>query len=168
MARDPREGTQSIDAARFIAELLAHRARTASGGQVELGAIDPVLVRADHDGLRVILENLLDNAHKYGGGHVRMSSSAGEGRWRLDISDRGRGFAPEAAEKLFDLHNRGSGDGMTHGAGLGLAIARALARRMGGDVTARSGGPGQGAVFTVTLLLAPAAAPAESRGVAHG
>lgn len=168
MARDPREGAQAIDASRFIAELLAHRARTASGGEVELATIEPVQVRADHDGLRVILENLLDNAHKYGGGHVRISASVGDGRWRLDISDRGRGFAPEAAEKLFDLHNRGSGDGMTHGAGLGLSIARALARRMGGDITARSGGPGQGAVFTVTLLLAPAAASAEPQGVAHG
>jgi signal transduction histidine kinase len=168
MARDPREGAQSIDAARFIAELLAHRARTASGGEVELGTIESVQVRADHDGLRVILENLLDNAHKYGGGHVRLCATAGDGRWRLDISDRGRGFAPEAAEKLFDLHNRGSGDGMTHGAGLGLSIARALARRMGGDITARSGGPGQGAVFTVTLSLAPATVPAESQGVAHG
>jgi signal transduction histidine kinase len=168
MARDPREGMQSIDAARFIADLLAHRARTASGGEIESTVIDPIQVRADHDGLRVILENLLDNAHKYGGGQVRLAANVSDGRWRLDISDRGRGFPPEAAEKLFDLHNRGSGDGMTHGAGLGLAIARSLARRMGGDISASSGGPGQGAVFTVTLQLAPLAAHAESRGVAHG
>ncbi len=40
---------------------------------------------------------------------------------------------------------------MTHGAGLGLAIARQLARRMGGDISAHSAGPGQGAIFTVTL-----------------
>ena len=81
----------------------------------------------------------------------------------------GRGFAPETAERIFDIHNRGSGDGMTHGAGLGLAIARSLARRMGGDITAHSGGPGQGAVFTVSLMLAPPAAPtAVTRGAAHG
>ena len=112
-------------------------------------------VLADRDGLRVILENLLDNASKYGGGSVRLAAGVGDGRWRLDISDQGRGFAPETAEKLFDLHNRGSGEGITHGAGLGLAIARQLARRMGGDITAHSAGPGQGAVFTVTLMLAP-------------
>jgi signal transduction histidine kinase len=117
----------------------------------------------------VILENLLDNAHKYGGGKVRMAAVVEQGRWRLDISDRGRGFPPESAEKLFDLHNRGSGDGVTHGAGLGLAIARTLARRMGGDITASSGGPGQGAVFTVTLLVAPQAATnAVTQGAAHG
>jgi signal transduction histidine kinase len=166
MARDPRQGVQQLDAARFIADLLAHRARTSSGGEAELAVIDAVQVRADHDGLRVIVENLLDNAHKYGGGKVRIAAGVSEGRWRLDISDQGRGFPPEAAEKLFDPHNRGSGDGMTHGAGLGLAIARSLARRMGGDITAHSAGPGQGAVFTVTLALAPAGQQAP--GVVHG
>ena len=154
MSREPREGVQPIDAARFIADLLAHRSRTASGGEVEVALIDAVQVLADRDGLRVILENLLDNAHKYGGGSVKIAAGVADGRWRLDISDRGRGFAPEIAERLFDPHNRGSGDGMTHGAGLGLAIARQLARRMGGDIVAHSAGPGQGAVFTVTLGLA--------------
>jgi signal transduction histidine kinase len=169
MARDPRQGVQHIDAARFIADLLAHRARTSSGGgEAEMAGIDAVQVQADHDGLRVIVENLLDNAQKYGGGKVRIAAGVSDGRWRLDISDQGRGFPPDAAEKLFDPHNRGSGDGMTHGAGLGLAIARALARRMGGDITARSAGPGQGAVFTVTLALAPAAAGHQGQGLAHG
>lgn len=169
MSRDPRAGMQTIDVARFIADLLAHRARTSSGGDVQLAPIDAVLVQADRDGLRVILENLLDNAHKYGGGQVQLSASASDGRWQLQISDRGRGFPPEAAEKLFDLHNRGSGEGITHGAGLGLAIARSLARRMGGDISAHSGGPGQGAVFTVTLPQAPPAAPgAVTQGAAHG
>jgi signal transduction histidine kinase len=168
MARDPREAMQTIDAARFIADLLAHRARTSSGGAVELAVIDAVQVRGDRDGLRVILENLLDNAHKYGGGQVRLAAGVSDGRWQLDISDRGRGFAPEAAEKLFDPHNRGSGDGITHGAGLGLAIARTLARRMGGDISARSAGPGQGAVFTVTLALAAGAATEATPGAVHG
>jgi len=169
MARDPRAGEQRIDAARFIADLLAHRARTSSDGEVQLAHIDPVNVLADRDGLRVILENLLDNAHKYGGGKVHLSSTVRAGHWHLEIRDQGRGFAPESAEKLFDLHNRGSGEGVTHGAGLGLAIARQLARRMGGEISAYSAGPGQGAVFTVKLELAPPAAhPATSEGAAHG
>lgn len=163
MSRDPREGMQSVDAPKFIEDLLAHRARTASGGDVQLDGVTPAVVLADRDGLRVILENLLDNAHKYGGGQVRIAAGVADGRWKLDISDRGRGFPPEAAEKLFDPNNRGSGDGITHGAGLGLAIARSLARRMGGDIVARSAGPGQGAVFTVSLALA---SPAP--GHAHG
>jgi two-component system, sensor histidine kinase LadS len=164
MSRDPRAGAQRIDAARFIADLLAHRARTSSGGDVQVALIDAVDVLADRDGLRVILENLLDNAQKYGGGHVKLAAGTLDGKWRLDISDQGRGFAPDIAEKLFDLHNRGNHEGMTHGAGLGLAIARQLARRMGGDIRAHSPGTGHGAVFTVTLELAPPA----SAGAAHG
>jgi signal transduction histidine kinase len=169
MSREPREGVLPIDAARFIADLLAHRARTASGSEVQVAIVDAVQVLADRDGLRVILENLLDNAHKYGGGGVRLAAGVSDGRWRLDISDQGRGFDPQSAEKLFDLHNRGSGEGVTHGAGLGLAIARQLARRMGGDIRAHSPGPGLGAVFTVTLALAPQPTlPLGTQGAAHG
>jgi signal transduction histidine kinase len=169
MSRDPRAGVQRIDAARFVADLLAHRARTSTGGEVKLAVVDAVVVLADRDGLRVILENLLDNAQKYGGGSIRLSAGVSEGQWRLDIRDEGRGFPPESAEKLFDLHNRGSGEGITHGAGLGLAIARQLARRMGGEISAHSAGPGLGAVFTVTLALAPQSSmPLSSEGTAHG
>jgi two-component system, OmpR family, sensor histidine kinase BaeS len=169
MSREPREGVQPIDAARFVTDLLAHRARTSSGGEVQVARIDAVHVLGDRDALRVIIENLLDNAHKYGGGSVRLAADVSEGRWRLDISDQGRGFAPETAEKLFDVHNRGSGEGVTHGAGLGLAIARQLARRMGGDIRAHSAGPGQGAVFSVTLMLAPQPTlPVGTEGAAHG
>ena len=169
MSREPREGLQPLEILRFLDELLAHRARTGSGGEVQLTRVDAAQVLADRDGLRVILENLLDNAHKYGGGQVQLTAGAADGRWRLDIRDQGRGFAPQTAEKLFDAHNRGSGEGMTHGAGLGLAIARQLARRMGGDISAASAGPGQGAVFTVTLMLAPPASLTQaSQGAVHG
>jgi signal transduction histidine kinase len=159
MSREPREGLRPLDAAQFVADLLAHRARTSSGGGIDPPSIEPVMVMADRDGLRVILENLLDNAQKYGGGRVQLAGSVREGRWQLDIRDQGRGFEPNTAEKLFDAHNRGSGEGVTHGAGLGLAIARQLARRMGGNITAHSAGAGKGAVFSVTLLL---------MGEAHG
>lgn len=168
MSRDPRAAARPIDAARFVSELLAHRARTSTGGEVQVAVVDAVQVLADKDGLRVIVENLLDNAHKYGGGSVKLAAGVADGRWRLDISDRGRGFAPETAEKLFDPHNRGSGDGMTHGAGLGLAIARQLARRMGGDIVAHSAGPGQGAVFSVTLDVAPGGTAPAAAGGGHG
>jgi len=169
MSREPGAGSQRIDAAQFISDLLAHRASTSSGGKVDVASIDAVQVLGDRDGLRVILENLLDNANKYGGGSVRIAGQVRDGRWCLDISDHGRGFDPASAEKLFDLHNRGSGEGVTHGAGLGLAIARQLARRMGGNVIAHSAGPGHGAVFTVQLPLAPpSAVPVAAEGVRHG
>jgi DNA-binding response OmpR family regulator len=63
---------------------------------VELADIDAVQVLADRDGLRVILENLLDNAHKYGGGTVRLAGVSARWRWRLDISDRAVASRPKA------------------------------------------------------------------------
>ena len=71
----------------------------------------------------------------------------------LKIEDNGIGFDPEKAESLFGPFVRTAEEGSPsrHGAGLGLSIARALMRRMGGDVTARSDGPGKGACFTVHL-----------------
>src|SRR6187399_2145190 len=92
MSRDPREGAQRIDAARFIRDLLAHRASTSSGDAVEVQSVDAVQVLADRDGLRVILENLLDNANKYGGGSVSIAARVRDGLWHLDIRDKGRGF----------------------------------------------------------------------------
>src|ERR1043165_9152818 len=50
MSRDPRAAAQPIDAARLIADLLAHRARTSTSGDVEVGAIEAVRVLADKDG----------------------------------------------------------------------------------------------------------------------
>src|SRR5262245_42571354 len=94
MARDPREGLKPLDVVQFIDELLAHRARTSSAGTVDPASISAAQVMADRDGLRVILENLLDNAHKYGGGRVQLTGSVRDGHWQLDISDQGRGFEP--------------------------------------------------------------------------
>src|SRR5687768_13070131 len=51
MSRDPRESAQRIDAAQFIADLLAHRQRTASGGEVQVATVEAVQVLADRDGL---------------------------------------------------------------------------------------------------------------------
>lgn len=162
MSREPLEATRPLDAARFVGEVLEHHRRTRVGAEIHCGELTAVTVMADRDGLRVVLENLLDNAQKYGGGSVRIDAASIDGRWQLDIADRGEGFAAECAERLFELHHRSEAGGVTHGAGLGLAIARQLMRRMGGELTARSDGAGRGAVFSVHLLLA--ASPRATHG----
>ena len=153
---------------RLIGELFAFsRAEYAGGGDelVDLAALarqaagaraaGPAFVRGDPVALQRILTNLVDNAVRHGGGDVEVRVRNGDGRVRVEVADRGPGFRdPERAfEPLFR-------DDRAGGAGLGLAIARRLARAHGGDVTAANR-PGGGAVVTLALhAAAPAAAGA--------
>ncbi|USQ93746.1 ATP-binding protein [Caulobacter sp. RL271] len=106
--------------------------------------------------LRQILHNLLSNAVKFTeAGGVSIAARFEAGRLELTVADTGPGVAPDEQERLFgrfvlldDIATRRHG-----GAGLGLAICRELARRMGGDITLYSR-PGVGSAFMVTLPLA--------------
>jgi len=66
------------------------------------------------------------------------------------IADQGKGIGPADQERVFEKFERLDNGG---GAGLGLAIARRLARSMGGEISLVSA-PGEGACFTVSLPLA--------------
>lgn len=112
-------------------------------------------VRCDAAALQVVLENLTDNAFKYGGDdpRVRLRVERAAGRVRLAVEDDGIGFEPQRAEDLFGPFERRL-DGPAaaqHGSGLGLTISRALVRRMGGELVAHSEGPGRGSRFVVQL-----------------
>jgi len=114
-------------------------------------------VMADPDALRVILENLLDNALKYGGSDPKINiATRREGDMvHLRFSDYGMGFDPSRAEVMFDAYRRLTEelpDGQ-HGTGMGLYISRQLARRMGGDLTAVSEGRGTGATFIISMPM---------------
>jgi histidine kinase len=113
-------------------------------------------VRADPAALRMIFDNLIDNAFKYGGEQptIELHVVDQDGRIRVAVEDRGIGFPPDRAEDLFVPFRRAldSKGAVLPGTGLGLSIARTLARRMGGDLTARSDGPDRGSTFTVALV----------------
>jgi two-component system sensor histidine kinase KdpD len=75
---------------------------------------------------------------------------------RVSVEDDGPGFPPGEPDRLFDKFQRGEGEGATIGAGLGLAICRAIVRAHGGEIAAkrRLGG---GAHFEFTLPATDAA-----------
>src|SRR4051812_737505 len=88
----------------------------------------------DPEVVRRALAPLLENAHRHARERVELVLSASDGRVRVAVCDDGPGVAPELGERVFDPGVRG--DGQPHGgAGLGLALARRLARSCGGDVT---------------------------------
>ncbi|MCC7074781.1 MAG: HAMP domain-containing histidine kinase [Deltaproteobacteria bacterium] len=138
----------------LLRELMEQRRRTFGDDEVTLGALESAQVMVDRDAFRVVLENLLDNARKYGGGHVEMTAGTRDHRWQLEVKDRGEGFSPGEAERLFAPFERDDKSGVQAGSGLGLFISRQLLRAMGGDLSATSEGPGKGATFIVTLTVA--------------
>jgi two-component system, OmpR family, sensor kinase len=103
-----------------------------------------------------VLLILLDNALKYtpDGGAIMVSVERGGGRARLTVRDSGPGIDPRDLPHLFDRFYRADRARSTDGMGLGLAIGRWIAEAHGGRIAAANASDG-GAVFTVTLPLAP-------------
>jgi signal transduction histidine kinase len=106
----------------------------------------PVRVTGDRHQLARVLRNLTDNAARYAATCVELRLSSHNGEAVLEIVDDGPGIPPEERERVFDRFVRldASRERSAGGAGLGLAIARELARAHGGDlvaVNARRGGP---------------------------
>ncbi len=120
----------------------------------------------DRTRLRQMLVNLLSNAIKYNRPHgqVLVTSAVEAGQVALQVSDTGLGMTPEQLAHLFEPFNRlgRERDGIS-GTGIGLAVVKALATHMQGDVQVRSTA-GAGSTFTVRLPRAhvvemPPAAP---------
>ena len=114
---------------------------------------DGVLAEVNHAALRHILENLEENAAKYAPGTPAERRVRTDDAWAyIDVMDRGPGMSAEERAKAFDRFWRADNSTArtTGGCGLGLSIARLLARAQGGDLTVspREGG---GCVFTVKL-----------------
>jgi signal transduction histidine kinase len=107
----------------------------------------------DPDWVGQIVGNLVSNAEKYAasGREVEVSTGAENGRVWVRVADRGPGIPPHSAERIFQPFAR-LDDRLTAGAagtGLGLGIARDLARRHGGDLALEP--RDQGASFVLTL-----------------
>jgi len=124
--------------------------------QPALAATLPALP-VDSVRLRQVLHNLLANAlrHTPTGGTVTIQSAATADAITIAIRDSGEGIAPEHLPHVFDRFYRADRARArdTGGAGLGLAIVRAIVQAHGGTVTVESPGLGQGSTFTVILPL---------------
>ncbi len=113
-----------------------------------------VYVQGNSDAIRRILNNLISNSLRYGseGRYLGIFLHEDEKQVYIDVTDRGRGIEKDFAEHIFDrlFTMEDSRNRDIQGNGLGLTIARSLARQMGGDVTLLSK-PWQKTSFTVAL-----------------
>jgi PAS domain S-box-containing protein len=126
-------------------------------------------VQADPTRLRQVLLNLMSNALKYNrpGGRVRLDAQAEDNEICLRVTDTGCGMTELQLRHLFEPFNRlgrAEDAGDPEGSGIGLAIVKALAERMGGSVQASSE-PGVGSVFELRLQSATPSGPAAERPV---
>ncbi|HZO09753.1 MAG TPA: sensor histidine kinase KdpD [Myxococcota bacterium] len=130
-----------------------------AGGRALVAQVAPDLPLVPIDGVLVeqALVNLLENALRHGGreGAVRVSAQRDGAQALVEVKDDGPGFPPGEAERLFDKFYRAAGG---PGAGLGLAIARAIVTAHGGRIWAQAGEP-RGATFAFTLPLGDAPPP---------
>jgi two-component system, OmpR family, sensor kinase len=115
----------------------------------------PVTLLADRQRLTQAVMNLAGNAaqHTAPGARIAIGADAGPREARLWVTDDGPGIAPEDQQRIFERFARGgTGPRRSDGAGLGLAIVRAIAEAHGGRVELRST-PGRGSTFTVVIPL---------------
>lgn len=130
---EERLNRQRLDLATLVQSVADDLLET--GADVAVAETAPVEVMGDPLALRRLVANLLDNAVKYGGG-ARCRVLREEGAALLLVEDDGPGIAEGSLERMFMPFERGDAarDPSTGGVGLGLALARGIARAHGGDV----------------------------------
>ncbi len=153
-------GTALQRAGKLLAE---HRVEVDIGADLPLLSVDYLL-------LEQALFNLLDNAAKYAppGSLVTIAARREGGMTAISVSDEGPGIPADDLERIFDkfyrVHRQ---DRQRAGTGLGLAVCRGFVAAMGGTIVATNRADRRGAVFTIRLPAATAAASAEL-AVQHG
>jgi signal transduction histidine kinase len=160
--------SEPVDFGPFIGDVIAASSAAAAqkGLFLRAGVPEGLIVRTDRRRLVRVLTNLVSNAVKFTDrGGVRVEVQQGRHRVRIHVIDTGIGVAPEHRGRLFDEFFQVNNVGRirSKGFGLGLPIARRLARQLGGDITVESA-VGHGSRFTVSLPYTPAAADATQPG----
>lgn len=147
-----REPVHLAGVAEHVTKTVRDRAK-AAGITLQVDVAPDLRALADPDGLEQVIENLVDNAIKYGAGEVTIRGRvAGGGRVTLTVEDKGNGIAAHHLPRLFERFYRvdESRSRERGGVGLGLAIVKHLVESMGGTVSVDSE-VGRGTRFTVEL-----------------
>jgi PAS domain S-box-containing protein len=146
-----------VDLPALIDSLLAEREEEIRERGVEVQVrVPPFIVRVDREGVSVVLRNLIENALKF----TREQPNAAIGieaqregdKVLLSVKDNGIGFDERYHDQIFLIFQRLHREEQYRGTGIGLALARKAAQRMGGRLWAQSK-PGAGAAFFLELPL---------------
>ena len=126
-----RGSSDAVAAARAVERLVRPEADAHQRRVVVRAEAEPLPVGAGEDVVTGALHPLLENAVRHAAGRVEISVARDDGQVVIAVRDDGAGIAPADVERIFEPGVSAAG-----GAGLGLALARRLARSAGGDVVA--------------------------------
>jgi signal transduction histidine kinase len=155
-----------LTAARLESDVLAFEYQAVALYEESAAAIAPLqragadvrlegnaLVWADPVRTRQIIRNLVNNAIQHGGPAVEVYMETNQRNAVVTVSDNGPGVDPSIADRLFERFVNDGVESLLNGSiGLGLSIARSLARTMNGDVTYVRAGGWTNFVLTLPLL----------------
>ncbi len=147
---------QALDVMNLLRDSIAETSERASarGVEITLDGPEQLPCESDAQALQCVIDNLLDNALRYGPqpGRIEVAVLQEPGSLTIRVMDDGPGIAPAQWESVFDrFHREQSAD--ESGSGLGLAIVRQAARAMGGEVSLAIGLDGRGCCFAVRIPL---------------
>jgi len=151
VALGPTEITPIVDDVIESLRPAAERAEIRLTTHVDEGLAIPVRPRM----LRVVVENLVANAIRYGGDGINVDVSAhlDNHSVELTIADDGVGVPADEVSRLFERFFRGDRARTTHGTGLGLAIVKHVVVAAGGAIEANAGPKGKGLVVSCRFPL---------------
>jgi signal transduction histidine kinase len=153
---------EPVDIAALVGEVADANQPLAVNKQqsITVSAASSLVTMCDSDRIREAIDNLISNAVKYSpiGGRISVQVGHEANRTVIRVVDEGAGLSPEDIGRLFGRFQRLSakptaGESST---GLGLSIVKRIIDMHGGEITANSGGPGQGSTFTISLPAADA------------
>lgn len=127
------------------------------GLEINVSTDDEVLIRADRNMFRSVIQNLVFNAIKfsYPGNEIVIKGRALGDSYEISVTDTGVGIEESVLGELFRIENKYSTAGTNDepGTGLGLILCRELVEKMKGNISVVSS-PGKGSTFSFTLPLA--------------
>lgn len=169
----PTVAQDTLDVADLLRNRVALLVPLARARRIELAltATEHLSARLDREGLCSVIDNLVDNAIRYGvaGGSVEVTLGTDDANARapivLLVQDNGRGIAPEHRARVWERFYRIPGTSEA-GTGLGLAIAQRVVQRMGGTLGFTDGLDGRGVGLRCLLPREPLAGPGAQLGTA--
>ena len=146
-----------VDFAAVVGEAVANLQAAIDESKATIATHALPRVAADSRQMVQLFQNLIGNAVKFRGAaapRVQISAVEAEDAWVFAVMDNGIGIAPEGLDRIFGMFQRLHGTGEYPGTGIGLALAKRIVERHGGQIWATSQ-PGEGSTFYFSLPKQP-------------